>query len=158
VAVLIVSPAVLKDGFGLVPGLWDAFRQNFDAVKQEEDVFRLLHFLALAYVVHQMRLAAVLGRSRIGRELQRLGRHGLPVFTVGSLLCAVGQVLMTLSEVKHSASPALVGLVYTLVGMGGLVVLARYLEWSSSAAGRVAPDRVSSAPLFSAPSPSTHRS
>jgi hypothetical protein len=158
-AILLASLVVLKDGFGLAPGLWEAFRDQFDAVKQDEGVFRLLHFMALAYVVHQLRLAALLGRGRIGAELERLGRHGLPVFAAGSLLCAGGQILMRLTDAAEAASPALVGLVYTLVGAGGLVVLARYLEWTSSTAGRVASSaRVSSAALFSPPSPSPRRS
>lgn len=152
IAFLALSLFILKDGFGLHPGLWDEFREMFDVSKQDEGILRILHFLALAYVVHHMRLGDLLRSNPAGLEVERVGRHGLPVFAVGSLLCAVGQALMALAEAKHSASPALVGLVYTLLGMGGLVLLARYLEWNSTAAGRAASSApVSSPALFAGP-------
>jgi hypothetical protein len=64
----------------------------------------------------------------------RLGRNALPVFAVGSVLSALGEVTMTLAAVKSSASPHLVGMVFTLVGIFGLLALARYLEWKRNGA------------------------
>ena len=134
--VLSASLFVLKDGFGLVPGLWDAVRSVADVAKQDEGVFRLSHFLMLSYLIYQLRLGSSLAGTRLGREVERVGRYGLPVFVAGSLMSAFGQTIMTLVDGVEHASPPMVGMIYTLVGSGGLVLLARYLEWKSSLDGQ----------------------
>jgi hypothetical protein len=60
----------------------------------------------------------------------RLGRNALTSFAFGSLLSAAGQVIMTLAAVKSSASPQIIGVVFTVLGIIGLLALARYLEWN----------------------------
>ena len=154
---LVLSLFILKDGFGSAPGLWDAFRVRFDVIKQDAGLVRLLHFLALAVVVTQLRIAPALAETAVGREFQRLGRHSLPVFVAGSLISAGGQVVMTIVEVRSSGSPALAGLIYTALGMGGLVILARSLEWPWQVAGSSPASAPIFAPPFAAPSRSSPR-
>jgi hypothetical protein len=136
--ILVFGIVVASDGFGLVPGLDGALRPAIDGIdKSNLALGRLVHFLALAYVLSQIPLGAVLSKTIAGREISRLGRNALPVFAVGSFLSALGEVTMTLSEVRYSASPSLIGMVFTLLGIGVLFCLARYLEWSKSESGRV---------------------
>lgn len=130
--VVIGSAVVVTNAFGLAPGLWDAVSPSIDIPKQVLGLGRLVQFLALAYLVANLRVASWFDNTLLSSELTRLGRHGLPVFAVGSLLAALGQVIMTLAAVKHSASPALIGMVFTIVGILGLLALVRYLEWTSN--------------------------
>ncbi|MBB3021570.1 hypothetical protein FHR70_004671 [Microvirga lupini] len=137
VAFLVASTIVMTDAFGLYPDLlWSAF-VNVDLIKSDLGLGRMLHFLALAYVVTQLRMGQVLEKTTIGAEMARLGRNALPVFAVGSVLSAAGEVMMTLAAVKSSASPHVVGMVFTLFGILGLLGLARYLEWKKK--GSTAP-------------------
>jgi hypothetical protein len=136
---LVASLVTMTNGFGLASNLlWSAF-VNLDIIKSDLGLGRLLHFLALAYVVTQLRLGQALQGSAFGAEMMRLGRNALPVFAVGSVLSALGEVTMTLAAVKSSASPHIVGMVFTLLGILGLLVLARYLEWKMK--GSAAPHR-----------------
>jgi hypothetical protein len=129
VILLAASVVIMTEGFGLVPGLlWSAFN-DLDIIKSDLGLGRLIHFLALAYVVTQLRLGDLLQGTAFGTEMRRLGRNALPVFAVGSVLSAMGEVIMTLAAVKSSASPPVVGMVFTLLGILGLLALARYLEW-----------------------------
>ncbi|WP_052003191.1 OpgC domain-containing protein [Microvirga sp. BSC39] len=137
VGFLAVSTVAMTDAFGLYPNLlWSTF-VNFDLVKSDLGLGRMLHFLALAYVVTQLRMGQVLEKTTFGAEMARLGRNALPVFAVGSVLSAAGEVMMTLAAVKSSASPHVVGMVFTLFGILALLGLARYLEWKKK--GSTAP-------------------
>jgi hypothetical protein len=142
----------MTEGFGLVPGLlWSAF-QDLDIIKSDLGLGRLVHFLALAYMVTQLGLARVLQGTAFGLEMQRLGRYGLPVFAAGSILSAAGEVIMTLAAVKTSASPHIVGMVFTLVGIIGLLALARYLEWKKTGSAAPRPGRAEPLGQFGMPS------
>jgi hypothetical protein len=137
VGFLALSTVAMTDAFGLYPNLlWSTF-VNFDLVKSDLGLGRMLHFLALAYVVTQIRVGQVLETTAFGAEMARLGRNALPVFAVGSVLSAAGEVMMTLAAVKSSASPHVVGMVFTLFGILALLGLARYLEWKKK--GSTAP-------------------
>ncbi len=125
-----VSLLAMTAGFGLLPWLWDAAHPFFDLDKHNLGLGRMLHFLALAYVLSQLHIGDVLKRTIIGPEVMRLGRNALTIFAVGSLLSAAGQVIMTLAAVKYSASPQFIGMVFTILGIIGLLALARYLEWN----------------------------
>ncbi|MGO4570520.1 OpgC family protein [Microvirga sp. 2TAF3] len=130
IAVLTASLLVIMDVFGLAPGLRDAAFTQLDLPKYDLGLGRLVHFLALAYLLTQWRVGEMLERTFIGPDLRRLGRNGLVIFAAGSLLSALGQVIMTLAAVKSSASPQIIGMVFTIVGAIGLLALARYLEWN----------------------------
>jgi hypothetical protein len=134
--ILFVSAVIVTDGFMLAPGLWDAARFALDADKSNLGLVRLVHFVALAYFLSQVPLGAALSRTAVGEELCRLGRNGLAVFAVGSFLSAVGEVIMTLSELRYSTSLSSIGMVFTLVGLVGLSLLARYLEWDKAISGQ----------------------
>ena len=94
VLVLAGSALFVTDGAGLIPGLRDSYGSSLDVSKQNLGLARLVHFLALAYVVAATPLLARLAGGRLGRALQTLGRHSLPVFAAGSLLSAIGQALL----------------------------------------------------------------
>ncbi|WP_457089554.1 OpgC family protein [Microvirga sp. P5_D2] len=127
---LSVSLVVTTAGFGLLPWLPDAARPLFDLDKHNLGLGRILHFLALAYVLAQFGIGRVFKRTIVGPDLMRLGRNALTIFASGSLLSAAGQVIMTLAAVKSSASPQIIGMVFTVLGIIGLLALARYLEWN----------------------------
>ena len=141
-AVLGASFIVMMNGFGLAPNLlWGAFN-TVDLVKSDLGLGRLVHFLALVYVVTQLRLGQALETTAIGAEMARLGRYSLPVFAFGSILSALGEVTMTLAAVKSSASPHVVGMVFTLFGILGLHLLARYLEWKKKGSTAPRPEQI----------------
>ncbi|HZW46998.1 MAG TPA: OpgC domain-containing protein [Microvirga sp.] len=129
-AVVALSFVALTAGFGLFPWLYDIALAELDLAKQDLGLARILHFLALAYLVTQFRIGAVLKTTALGPDLVRLGRNSLTIFAAGSLLSAMGQVIMTLAAVKSSASPQIIGMVFTILGIIGLLALARYLEWN----------------------------
>jgi len=56
---------------------------------------RLLHVLALAYLIAAVPLVSNLARLDLRSPLAILGKHSLPVFVAGTLLAMVGQVLTT---------------------------------------------------------------
>ncbi|WP_414472318.1 OpgC family protein [Microvirga sp. M2] len=129
-AFVILSLVAMTAGFGLMPWLYEIALTKLDLVKHDLGVVRMLHFLALAYLVTQFRIGDALKTTIVGPDLVRLGQNGLTIFAVGSLLSALGQVIMTLAAVKSSASPQIIGMVFTILGIIGLLALARYLEWN----------------------------
>jgi hypothetical protein len=93
-AVLLLSALIVTNGFGLVPGLWDGVRGNLDDDKRVLGIARLVHFLALAYVVHYSGLTQLLRRTAIFAPLCLIGRYSLPVFATGAILCTIGLAVM----------------------------------------------------------------
>ncbi|WP_243369443.1 OpgC family protein [Microvirga solisilvae] len=129
-AFIVFSALAVTAGFGLMPALPEFAGTKFDLVKHDLGLARVLHFLALAYLLAQFHIGDAFKRTPIGPDLIRLGQNALTIFAAGSLLSAAGQVIMTLATVKSSASPQLIGMVFTILGIIGLVALARYLEWN----------------------------
>lgn len=129
-AFIVFSALVVTGGFGLLPWLTEYAGPKLDLVKHDLGLARILHFLALAYLLTQFHVGDVLKMTPIGPGLIRLGQDSLTIFAVGSLLSAAGQVIMTLAAVKSSASPQIIGMVFTILGIMGLLALARYLEWN----------------------------
>jgi hypothetical protein len=91
---------LVSDLFGQSPGLL-ASMTWLEAYKSKTDlgIVRLVDFLALAYVLHTLRVSAWLrggwlrGRA-IFAPLARMGQHGLAIFSAGSILTAIGQIAM----------------------------------------------------------------
>jgi hypothetical protein len=99
--------------------------------KQNLGFGRLVHFLMLAYVIAQTPVLTKLAKTSVGQSLQKLGRHSLAVFALGSLLSCMGQAVIRLAEAQFSIGSSIVGPLYTLFGIIGLFLFARYLEWNN---------------------------
>jgi hypothetical protein len=84
---------------------------------------RLLHVLALAYVVCHCPIWAWLARIPKDFVLTRMGRHSLPVFMTGSLLSMAGWILA-----NESNGGVLVETAVVIVGMAVMATLALWLE------------------------------
>jgi len=125
---------VVSNAFGVAPGLVDAAGRFLDWDKSNLGTVRIIAFIALAYSIYCSNLTKVLCRSSIYRACSLLGRHSLPVFCLGSLLSALGQIL----NETRLASPAL-DIVYVAAGLLVLVEFAKVIEsrkgWNSMAAG-----------------------
>ena len=130
-AALTVAAFGVTDGFWKLPGIRDSLFAHLDLLKADLGFGRLAHFVVLAYFVSQTPVATV-ERTTIGRELQRLGRYSLPIFAFGSILSCAGQVVMQAATAQIPDWVATIGLVYTLFGILGLFLFARYLEWNKT--------------------------
>lgn len=85
---------------------------------------RLLHVLALAYVIAAVPALSEKARLDIHHPLAILGRHSLPVFVAGTILAMMGQALRYVHTVSLSFD--------TLLIAGGIMAqfaLVYYLEW-----------------------------
>jgi hypothetical protein len=133
---LLVAAVAVTDAGGLAPGLRDAAFARLDMAKQTFGLGRLIHFAMLAYVIAQSSRLSALARSTVGQSFQRLGRHSLAVFTLGSILGCVGQAALRVAEAEFSVGAAAFGSLYTLFGIVGLFLFARYLEWNKAQAPR----------------------
>lgn len=132
IAGLVFAAVVVTDAGGLASGLRDAVFARLDVPKQNLGLGRLAHFLMLAYLLAETPRLSALARTAAGQALQRLGRHSLAVFALGSLLSCAGQAVMRVSETHFSGGVSAVGLLYTLFGIVGLYLFARYLEWNDT--------------------------
>ena len=124
-----VSLVAITGGLGLFPELRDATMARLDIAKQDLGLARLVHFAAVAYLASILPGLGRLVESTAGRAIQRLGRNGLMVFGAGSIISALGQVLLETGagrlsrEVEHLA-----GLAYTLAGIVVIFALVRWIE------------------------------
>lgn len=103
-------------------------------------MLRLLHVLALVYVVSCLPIVARASAHRVAEPLRVMGRQGLLVFSAGVLLSLAGQALL-------AAYPdaALLPWVYIPAGVVLLWISAWLADWKRRA-GRAAPaDRVTKA-------------
>ncbi|WFU08801.1 OpgC domain-containing protein [Rhizobium sp. CB3090] len=85
---------------------------------------RLLHVLALAYLIISVPAVSRLLRRSADHPLTILGRHSLSIFVAGTILAMAGQVIL---YVTHK-DPA-VGGAYVLVGIVVQFAYAYYLEY-----------------------------
>ncbi|WP_421874049.1 OpgC family protein [Pararhizobium sp.] len=85
---------------------------------------RLLHVLALGYLVAVFPVFSRMTRLRIDHPLVLIGRHSLPVFIFGTILAMVGQVLLFVT-----GRDPLWGSLFVLAGIGLHFAYARYLDW-----------------------------
>ncbi|MBB3976991.1 hypothetical protein GGQ64_002191 [Rhizobium azooxidifex] len=85
---------------------------------------RLLHVLALAYLLAMVPALSGWLALPTDHPLTAVGRHGLAIFIFGTILAMIGQVLVFIS-----GKSVLVGTVYVMVGIGLLFAYARYLDW-----------------------------
>jgi hypothetical protein len=97
-AVVAIGAVVRTDAFGYASGLWQHMRDVLDCGKTDLGFARLVHFLALAYVVYYSGLTGLMRRTRAFLPLRLIGRYGLPVFATGTVLSAMGELVETRSE------------------------------------------------------------
>ncbi len=126
--VTLVGALVVSNGFGFIPGLLDIAGRYLDWDKTDLGVVRIVDFLALAYLVHGSNVTGRLERTIVYRPLVMLGRQALPIYCLGSLLSAVGQILRDV----WLASPAF-DLLFVAIGLKGLFGAARALERAAHA-------------------------
>lgn len=121
--VVVFSAFSVTNGFSLEPGLQDWTGTWADLNKTVLGFGRIVHFLALSYLIALVDLPhRIRGRAAFG-VLCSLGRHSLAVFAVLSVLAAIGQVLV--EAFGHSAllDAAIIG-----GGFGTLCGAAKLLE------------------------------
>ncbi|HLX98302.1 MAG TPA: OpgC domain-containing protein [Roseiarcus sp.] len=148
VATVAGAALIVTEGVGLAPGLRGAATAHLDVAKQDLGLARLVHFVALAYLIAAAtttlrRFVAPMIRSAVGEAVQGLGRNSLPVFAAGCLLSACGQAGLVAASPHASAGVAqLVGLAYTVVSIAALFAIAHWIECRSipaRVAGSAAP-------------------
>jgi hypothetical protein len=119
---------------GLAPGLRDTATAHLDVAKQDLGLARLIHFVALAYLVATAttafgRFIAPVVRGGFGSAVQRLGRNSLPVFAAGSVLSACGQAALAATSPHASAGvEQFAGLAYTVASIAVLFAVAYWIE------------------------------
>jgi len=94
-AAIVVTIGFLMSPYG--PGAarnWIAVHGHLDTDKTVLGLTRLSHFLALAYLIYACQLSAYLRRLPVFAPLATLGRHGLLIFALLSVMSALGQVLV----------------------------------------------------------------
>lgn len=98
--------------------------------KQVLSLPRLVHALALFYVVATIRIPA-LDRLTPANPLARLGRHSLAVFGFGSVLAIIGQIVM-----REAEGNLAVAALFIIAGVAIQVALAWLLDFTASARAR----------------------
>ena len=127
-SVVLVALAVETDGFGWLPGLSDS-DYLFGIDKPLLGIGRICHFLALAYILVALNVAGLFLKWPRAREISRLGRHGLTIFSAGSMLCAIGQSIIDLCYwVDSDLFFAIVSSLVVTLGMALLFLLARWMD------------------------------
>jgi hypothetical protein len=127
------SAVIVTNEGGLAPGLRDAVTAHLDVAKQDLGLGRLIHFVALAYLVAAAtvfgRLIAPVVRGAFGNAVQSLGRNSLSVFAAGSFLSACSQAALAAASPHTSARvEGFVGLAYTVASILILFALAYWIE------------------------------
>jgi hypothetical protein len=119
---------------GLAPGLRDTATAHLDVAKQDLGLARLIHFVALAYLIATAttafgRFIAPVVRGGFGSAVQRLGRNSLAVFAAGSVLSACGQAALAATSPHASAGiEQFAGLAYTVASIAALFAVAHWIE------------------------------
>jgi hypothetical protein len=151
--VIVVGGLIVKtDAFGLISGLAEGTLPHLDANKAGLGLGRLIHFMALAYLVAVASVflpyVAQLINSAAGRTFQVLGRNSLAIFFLGSLLSAGGRAAVTLSSVKAPwINLSVLAAAYTSVSVAVLLAAGLWIERRNSVSnaqeqGSVADTRV----------------
>jgi hypothetical protein len=115
-----------------------------DLDKHDLGVVRLVHFLALAYVMSAVvmvepwaaRMRRIVG-SNIGQSLKGMGRNSLLFFALGTIASAGGRALMgaAYSLAAPPLSIHLIGLVYTAAAVIGMFAMVNRMERTAKPRG-----------------------
>src|SRR5213080_2183541 len=106
-AVVAIAVVVRTDAFGYASGLWQDVHDMLDCGKTDLGFARLVHFLALAYIVYHSGLTGLMRRTRAFLPLCLIGRYSLPVFATGTVLSAMGEVIVETRSEAFSHEVAL---------------------------------------------------
>jgi hypothetical protein len=124
------APWAVIAGFegAVLPDEW-----RLDLDKTNLSLWRFAHALSLAYLVaaHVPRDAAWL-RGTIGTQLERAGRHSLPLFCFGVILSLLGTFALT--EIGRGW---VMQFAVNFVGISSLLLMAFVLEWYRGATAKV---------------------
>jgi hypothetical protein len=131
-AIVASAAFAVSDGFHLMPGLWGQLVDVLDHGKTELGIARLVHFLALAYVISHSGITNLFRATPVFAPLTLIGRHSLPVFATGCVLTAVGEVLVE-TRPEDYAYPLTLGAFVVLVGIVLHYAVARLLAWHRTA-------------------------
>jgi hypothetical protein len=137
--VLLASAVVLGAAILSVKavGLNSVARTHLDLDKPELGSARLLHFVALAYLISAatvaQRWAERMGRivsGQIGRSVQGIGRNGLLFFAFGAVSSAGGRSLMIAATTSGTSRLFVhfIGLAYTMAAVAGMFALLHRLD------------------------------
>src|SRR6266481_4171301 len=96
-AVVAIAAVVRTDAFGYASGLWEHVHDVLDCGKTDLGFARLVHFLALGYVVYHSGLTGLIRRTRAFPLFPYMGRFELPLIATGIVLSALGKVIETCS-------------------------------------------------------------
>ncbi|MGV6873902.1 OpgC family protein [Pseudochelatococcus sp. B33] len=129
-----LAAVVASNAFGLVPGLFASVYELGGFDKTDMSVMRFAHFLALAYLLTQWRVGDRLLRFDWGQALALMGRHGLAIFSLGSVLSSTGLIYRMLTEGTRLENDTLTGFVVVPAGVMCLYWFARFLEGQSAPA------------------------
>jgi len=132
-ATIVGAALLVTSEAGLAPGLRDAASAHLDLAKQDLGLARLIHFLALAYLIAA---APVVGgllhrlvSGAFGKAVQSLGRNSLTIFAVGSLMSAFGQAgLGAFSPYAPAGVEQVAGFAYTIASIAFLFAVAHWIE------------------------------
>jgi hypothetical protein len=113
-----------------------ALSRYLDISKPDLGLVRLVHFLALAYLIAAATVTPNLVSSiqqlincRFGRSLQGMGRNSLAIFAAGSLLALVGRAVIWASKLETSGTfVRLIGVTYALIAVGALFAISHRIE------------------------------
>ncbi|HEY0212308.1 MAG TPA: OpgC domain-containing protein [Paenirhodobacter sp.] len=124
---------MLNDGLALlrdhgVPVLFAGFDKTYVSLP------RLSHFIALAYILSLPGLVPTIAASQAMDPIRLIGRHGLPVFALGTILAIFAQVIKDIHPDGLEQDLLLV-----LGGLFAQWVLAFALEWNRQKDGRGVP-------------------
>jgi hypothetical protein len=134
-AILAGAAFAVTDGFHLMPGLWTGLVEVLDHGKTDLGIARLVHFLALAYVISHSGITRLCRATPIFAPLSLIGRYSLQVFATGCVLAAVGEVIVE-TRPDDYAYPLTLG---AFIIVGGILLhyaVARLLEWRRTAQPR----------------------
>ena len=137
-ASMVLAAAVVEtNAFGIAPGLRDATFAYLDVDKANLGFARLVHFLALAYLVaaasNRAGLVARFVGGVPGQTLQALGRNSLAVFAVGLVLAAVGSTAIDAAAIETSGAPLYgIRMACVLTSITLLVVFGLWIDRNAS--------------------------
>jgi len=108
---LVVFAALVTTGLlGARPELWDAASELFDLGKTDLGLARLMHFLALIYLLQGLGVSRLLAGAPVYKPLCLIGSHSLPVFATGSVLSALGQITFHVGTLAFFDEVILIGI------------------------------------------------